>query len=144
MYTDATGTLPTISLDGHQYYFIAYDCDSNYIFAEPIKDVKDATLVKAFQKVLETLKERGMKPTLNITGNQAVKPIKAFLARKDCKWQFVEPSNHRVNAVERAIQTFKITSSVDYVQPTKIGHFSFGINSRIKPPSRSTSYVRPG
>ena len=82
MYTDATGTLPTISLDGHQYYFIVYDYDSNYIFAEPIKDVKDATLVEAFQKIFETLEERGMKPTLNITDNQAVKPIKAFLARK--------------------------------------------------------------
>ena len=102
MYTDATGTLPIISLDGHQYYFIAYDYDSNYIFAEPIKDVKDATIVETFQKVFETLEERGMKPTLNITDNQAVKPIKvkAFLARKDCKWQFVEPSNHRVNAAE--------------------------------------------
>ena len=44
-----------------------------------------------------------------------------------------EPSKHS-----------KITSSADFVQPTKIGHFNFGISSRIKPPSRSTSYVRPG
>ena len=27
-YIDSTGTLPTISLDGHQYYFIAYDYDT--------------------------------------------------------------------------------------------------------------------
>ena len=59
--------------------------------------------MEASQKVFETLDERGMKPTLNITDNQAVKPIKEFLARKDCKWQFVEPSNHQVNAAERAI-----------------------------------------
>ena len=38
--------------------------------------------MEAFQKVFETLEERGMKPTLNITANQAVKPIKAFLAKK--------------------------------------------------------------
>ena len=75
MYTDPTGALPTISLDGHQYYFIAYDYDSSYIFAEPIKDVKDATLVEALQKVFETLEDQGMKFTLNITDNQAVKPI---------------------------------------------------------------------
>ena len=86
MYMDATGALPTISLDGHQYYFIAYDYNSNYIFAEPIKDVKDEALVEASQRVFETLEDRGMKPTLKITNNQAVKPIKAFLARKDCKW----------------------------------------------------------
>ena len=28
-YTDATGALPAISLDGNQYYFIAYDYDTN-------------------------------------------------------------------------------------------------------------------
>ena len=82
MYTDATRALPTISLDGHQYYFIACNYDSNYIFAEPIKDVKDATLVEAFQEVFETLEDRGMKPTLDITNNQAVNPIKAFLRQE--------------------------------------------------------------
>ena len=34
-YTDATGALPAISLDGHRYYFIAYDYDTNYIFENP-------------------------------------------------------------------------------------------------------------
>ena len=34
--------------------------------------------MEAFQKVFETLEERGMKPTLNITDNQAVKPINPF------------------------------------------------------------------
>ena len=75
MYTDTTGALPTISLDGHQYYFIAYDYDSNYIFGEPIKDIKDATLVEAFQKVFETLENRVLKPTSNVTDKQTVKPI---------------------------------------------------------------------
>ena len=36
LYTDATGTLPVMSLDGYQYYFIAYDYDTNYIYAIPI------------------------------------------------------------------------------------------------------------
>jgi len=75
MYTDATGALPTILLDGHQYCFIAYDYESNYIFAEPIKDVHDAMLVEVFQKVFEMLEEGGMKLTLNSTDNQVVKLI---------------------------------------------------------------------
>ena len=45
------------------------------MFADPIKDIKDATIVEAFQKVFETLENCGLKPTLNITNNQAVKPI---------------------------------------------------------------------
>ena len=51
--------------------------------------------------------EKGYTPTFNVTDNQATTPIKAFLKKKNCQWQFVEPSNHRVNAAERAIQTFK-------------------------------------
>ena len=52
MYTDANGVLPTISPEGHQYYFIAYYYNSNYIFAEL---GKDATLVIAYKKVFENI-----------------------------------------------------------------------------------------
>ena len=46
-----------ILLDGHKYSFIAYDYDSNCIFTGPIEDVKDATLMEAFQKAFETLED---------------------------------------------------------------------------------------
>ena len=39
--------------------------------------------------------------------NQATKHIKKFLTENKCKLQLVEPHNHRVNAAERAIQTWK-------------------------------------
>ncbi len=46
---------------------------------------------------------------------------KQFLSEDDCKLQLVEPHNHRVNAAERAIQTFKdvfitalATTNVDF------------------------------
>ena len=39
--------------------------------------------------------------------NQATKHIKQFLTENECKLQLVEPHNQRVNAAERAIQTFK-------------------------------------
>ena len=46
-YTDATGALPATSLDGNQYYFIAYNYDTNYIFAIPIKNVTDDAIMEA-------------------------------------------------------------------------------------------------
>ena len=107
MYTDATGALPAMSIDGHQYYFVAYDYDTNYIFAIPIKDVTDDSIMAAFHSVFNELKEKGHKPTFNVTDNQATRPIKEYLKKENCKWQFVEPSNHRANAAERAIQTYK-------------------------------------
>jgi hypothetical protein len=50
---------------------------------------------------------KGFKPKLNVMDNQATKHIKQFLTKNECKLQLVEPHNHRVNAAERAIQTFK-------------------------------------
>jgi hypothetical protein len=42
-----------------------------------------------------------------VTDNQVTKHIKKFLTNNECKLQLVEPHNHRVNAAERAKQTFK-------------------------------------
>ena len=107
IYTDATGALPHVSLEGNQYYFVAYDYDTNAIFAIPIKDLKDDTIIAAFDEIFKDLTEKGYKPQFNVTDNQATTPLKAYLKKEDCTWQFVEPTNHRVNAVERAIQTYK-------------------------------------
>ena len=43
----------------------------------------------------------------NVMDNQASQTIKKFLTKNQCKLMLVEPHNHRVNAAERAIQTFK-------------------------------------
>ena len=51
MYLDATCTLPAMSLDGHQCYFIAYDYDSNYIFEIPMKDVTEDSIIEDFDQV---------------------------------------------------------------------------------------------
>ena len=105
MYTDQTGALRVRSLDGIQYFFIAYDYDTSYIFAKPISNLKDDSIITAFESVFNELKDKGHKPTFNVTDNQSTKSIKTFLQKENCKWQFVEPTNHRVNAAERAIQT---------------------------------------
>ena len=47
------------------------------------------------------------KPILNIIDNMASKEVQAYLEAEKVNIQLVEPHNHRVNAAERAIQTFK-------------------------------------
>ena len=61
-----------------------------------------------FKEKIEYLTSRGFKPKFNILDNIASKAIVKFL-KNDCKIgiQLVEPNNHRANAAERAIQTFK-------------------------------------
>ena len=47
------------------------------------------------------------KPTLNITDNECSKAVQNYINSRRVAWQLVEPDNHRVNAAERAIRTFK-------------------------------------
>ena len=121
-----------MSPDGKQYFFVAYDYDTNYIFALPIANVQDKTIIEAFDKIFTELTEKGHKPRLNATDNQAVTPLKKYLCAQNCRWKFVEPANHRVNAAERTIQTFKNTSSVVCDPQTAHGPQNYGISWQTK------------
>ena len=89
-----------MSLDGNQYYFITYDYDTNYIFAELIADLRDEIIIRVFEKVSGELTKKGYTAAFDVTGNHATTPIKAYLKKKHWRWQFVEPSNHRVNVAK--------------------------------------------
>jgi len=107
VYHDLTGSFPFVSLDGSVCFFVLYHYESNCIFGTPIAGLDDKTIFKAYKKHFDELTRKGFKPKLNIMDNQATKHIKTFLAENECDLQLVEPHNHRVNAAERAIQTFK-------------------------------------
>ena len=100
-----------IHLKGCNIILLAYDYDTNYVFTIPITDVKDETLVEAFDTIFKDLTKGGYKPIIKSTDNQAVRPIKAYLKEQRFCLEFVEPSNHRVNTVERAIKLSKATTS---------------------------------
>ena len=100
IYTDTTVALPVLSLDGHQYYVVACDYDNNFIEAQEVSDLKGEKIVETVQKIFDKMEKNGHKPMLNVTDNQAARSLKAFLKTKQCKWKFMEPHNHRVNAAE--------------------------------------------
>eukprot|EP00804_Cyclotella_cryptica_P010472 CCRYP_012303-RA/>CCRYP_012303-RA protein AED:0.45 eAED:0.14 QI:0/0/0/0.6/1/1/5/0/1176 len=118
MYTDATGALPAISLEGHQYYFVAYAYDPNYIFAKPLSNLKDETILTAFGEVFQQLKDKGFKPDFNVTDNQAATPIKNYLRREEATWQFVEPNNHHevYNELFESIQKLKVPAKRKFLK----------------------------
>ena len=80
-----TGLFPVTSLENMQAYFVAYDYDTNTIFAKPCPDFKDATIIAAFEEVFNELKAKSYEPKFNVTDNQATGPIKAFLKTQGCK-----------------------------------------------------------
>ncbi len=107
VYHDLTGSFPFMSYDGSICFFVLFHYESNAILATPIAGLDDVSIFKAYRKYFEELTGKGFKPRLNVMDNQATKHIKKYLTEQDCKLQVVEPHNHRVNAAERAIQTFK-------------------------------------
>ena len=78
-----------MSLDGKQYLFVAFDYNTNYIFALPIANVQDKKIIEAFDRIFTELTEEGHKPTFNVTDNQVVTPLKKYLCAQNCRWQFV-------------------------------------------------------
>ncbi len=106
VYHDLTGSFPFMSLDGSVCFFVLYHYESNSILAEPIKGLDDKTIFEAYKK-FHLLLDKDYLVKLNVMDNQAMKYIKQFLTANECKLQLVEPHNHRVNAAEQAIQTWK-------------------------------------
>eukprot|EP00804_Cyclotella_cryptica_P027664 CCRYP_010277-RA/>CCRYP_010277-RA protein AED:0.46 eAED:0.36 QI:0/0/0/1/0/0/3/0/688 len=110
IYTDQTGNFPVWSFHGKKCQFLAYDYRSNAILVRAQKDQTDKSLLEPFQEVYEYLTKRGFQTKLNVMDNQCSKTIQKFIEKngaKMAKIQLVNTDDHRVNAAERAIQTWK-------------------------------------
>ena len=86
---------------------MAYVYGPNAIIVRAMRNRSDAEMIKAYKSIYEYLESKGFKPQFNVTDNECSKTIKDYLKQQKTTVQIVEPDNHRVNAAERAIQTFK-------------------------------------
>jgi hypothetical protein len=107
IYTDQTGSMTDQSFHGKRYQFVAYEYRSNAILVRALRDLTDASMLEAFQDVYQYLTNKGFKPKLNVMDNQCSKCIQNFIKSTNADIQLVNPDDHRVNAAERAIQTWK-------------------------------------
>jgi len=107
MYTDLPGPFPVRSFSSMVYIFIAYVYDLNVILAIPMPSRSAESMQAAFEKVITHLNERDVKVTLNVMDNESSKLVESYIKEQDIDIHMVPPNNHRVNAAERAIRTFK-------------------------------------
>ena len=87
--------------------FIEYVFDLNAITVHAIPSCTDASMVTAFSEVITTLKTGGYCPALNVMDNECSAAVEKYISSEQINIQLVPPHNHRVNAAERAIATFK-------------------------------------
>jgi hypothetical protein len=105
--TDLTGQFPTTSSQGNKYILVCYVYDCNAIITTPMKNRTELEHMRAFNHIHQYLTMRGFTPTHQRLDNEASTAFKNNLRQKGIDYQLVPPHNHRRNAAERAIQTFK-------------------------------------
>jgi hypothetical protein len=107
LYSDQTGKFPIPSAAGNNYVMICYAYDLNAILATAYRSKHRNDMVQAFQHIYHRLSEAGTAPCLPILENECPAQVKTFITQQQSKYQLVPPHDHRRNAAERAIRTFK-------------------------------------
>ena len=106
-YTDQTGRFPCQSSRGNNYFFVCYNYDGNSILVEPIKNRETESIIAAWKKCHARLTKNGDVIKKYILDNECSAKFKDILTENEIEYELVPPHQHRRNAAERAIRTFK-------------------------------------
>jgi hypothetical protein len=108
MFSDQTGQFPIQSLHGNKYIMVMVEISSNAILVEPMKNRKDAKIIRAYNTLLLQLKQAGITPKKHVLDNKISNNMKNHI-HDTCKldMELVPPGCQRHNAAEVAIRNFK-------------------------------------
>jgi hypothetical protein len=133
-YSDLTGRFPNRSDTGNLYVLVFYSYDDNAILVKALRSRSDGDQLAAYQHIIKRA-NKGATLRTHWMDNEASKAIKQLLINKGMDYQLTPPHMHRINAAERAIRTFKITSSPACVLQRTISQFACGIACSDRPKS---------
>ena len=106
-YSDQTGRFPVPSSRGNNYLFVLYHHDTNSIHVVAIPNRQAASIRDAWEATHQMLVRQGHPPELHILDNECSDDLKKAFLKYGIQHQKVPPHEHRVNAAERAIRTYK-------------------------------------
>ena len=106
-YSDLTGRFPHLSSRGNQYVLVVYDYDSNGILATPLKSRQAQEITEAWQQIHNKLNKHGHTIKKYLLDNECSNDLKLAMIKENLTFELAPPNNHRRNAAERAIRTFK-------------------------------------
>jgi hypothetical protein len=108
MFSDQTGKFPITSARGYRYIMVAVELDGNYIDCELIQSRTAKSLITAYQAIFHRWTSTGVIcPNWLILNNEAPEELKQAIRNNKCRVELTPTDQHRRNAAERAIQTFK-------------------------------------
>jgi len=106
-YMDLTGRFPHQSSRGHNYILVAYNYDANAILFEPLKNREASSIRDAWLAVHNRYKQNGQIPVHYTMDNETSQLLEHAMEAENVTFEKVPPRQHRRNAAERAIRTFK-------------------------------------
>ena len=106
-YSDLTGRFPHMSSRGNQYLFVLYDYDSNAILSRAIKSRQGKVIADAYTSCYKELTQHGHEVKLFVLDNECSNDLRLAITKNGTKYELVPPHQHRRNAAERAIRTYK-------------------------------------
>jgi hypothetical protein len=107
MYTNITVAFPVSSFKSMQYVFVAYIYNLNAIIVRAMPSCTNVSMVQAFTEVISILKSGGYHPAWNVMDNECSAAVENYIRSKVVNIQIIPSHNHKANAPERAIATFK-------------------------------------
>jgi hypothetical protein len=108
MLSNQTGQFPIQSLHGNKYITVMVEIDSNAILVEPMKNRKNAEMIRAYNALLLQLKRAGIVPKKHALDNEGSESMTNHICNM-CKldMEVVPHDCHRRNAAKVAICNFK-------------------------------------
>ena len=79
MFSDQTGRFPVTSYRGNQYIMVLFEIASNNILVEPMQSRVSGEMCRAYQILVDRLKERGIKPTMHVLDNECSAEFKSLI-----------------------------------------------------------------
>jgi hypothetical protein len=107
IYTNQTGKFPKKLSRGYQYIMVLIEIDSNAILVEAMKICLAGEMIRAYQILVERLRNAELTPKMHILDNECFAKFKEQIKLNNMKYQLVTPHDHRRNISEKAIQVFK-------------------------------------
>ena len=109
MFSNQTGQIPKRSQCGNKCIMVVVKINSNAILVKPMKSHKDAEMIRAYDALLNQLKQVGIVPKKHVLDNKVSENIKNHIRDMHrFNMELVPPGCHRHNSAEVAICNFKV------------------------------------
>jgi hypothetical protein len=86
---------------------VLFEVNNNNILQAAMKKRTSGEMVRVYQVLVDRLKEKVIRPKINLLDNECSQEFKDTIKGNDMKYQLVPSHNHRRNIAKKAFQVLK-------------------------------------